>query len=368
MRLSISRETLLPAINQVMGAVERRQTLPILGNLLIEAHAEGLRLTATDLEMELVTEVSLMVEREGATTIPARKLLDICRTLPEGCDITLSVDGAQALIQAERSRFQLSTLPAEDFPRIEALHDAQTLVIRQGVLKDIIQHVAFAMAQQDVRYYLNGMLLELAPQALRGATTDGHRLALCEAPVDLPVDTVRQVIVPRKGVIELQRLLGEGDAEARIEVDANHLRVDMGTLRLTSKLVDGRFPDYQRVIPTSSDKRLIISREALRQAMTRASILSSEKFKGARFTLEGDLLSIETQNPERENSREELLADYKGEPMTIGFNIAYLLDVLNTLQDPDIILELRNAESSGVIHHQGSEGMQCTYVIMPMRL
>ncbi|MEW6765927.1 MAG: DNA polymerase III subunit beta [Pseudomonadota bacterium] len=368
MRLSIPRETLLPAINQVMGAVERRQTLPILGNLLIEAHAEGLRLTATDLEMELVTEVSLLVDKEGATTLPARKLLDICRTLPEGCDITLSVEGSQAIIQAERSRFQLATLPAEDFPRIEALREAQTLVIRQSVLKNIIQHVAFAMAQQDVRYYLNGMLLELAPQALRGATTDGHRLALCEAPTELAVSATRQVIVPRKGVIELQRLLGDGEAEARVEVDANHLRVDMGTLRLTSKLVDGRFPDYQRVIPTSSDKRLTISRESLRQAMARASILSSEKFKGARFTLEGDLLSIETQNPERENSREELLAEYQGEPLTIGFNIAYLLDVLNTLQDPEVSIELRNAESSGVIRHQGEEGMQCTYVIMPMRL
>ena len=368
MRLSIPRETLLPAIHQVMGAVERRQTLPILGNLLIEATAQGLRLTATDLEMELVTEVSLLVEKEGSTTLPARKLLDICRTLPEGCDITLSVNDGQAVIQAERSRFQLATLPAEDFPRIEGLREPQTLVIRQGVLKNIIQHVAFAMAQQDVRYYLNGMLLELAPQALRGATTDGHRLALCEAPADLTLSEVRQVIVPRKGVIELQRLLGEGDAEARIEVDANHLRVDIGTLQLTSKLVDGRFPDYQRVIPTSSDKRLTISRDALRQAMTRASILSSEKFKGARFTLEGDLLSIETQNPERENSREELLAEYQGDSLTIGFNIAYLLDVLNTLQDPEVTIEMRNAESSGVIHHQGEEGMHCTYVIMPMRL
>ncbi len=368
MRLSIPRETLLPAINQVMGAVERRQTLPILGNLLIEAHAEGLRLTATDLEMELVTEVSLLVDKEGATTLPARKLLDICRTLPEGCDITLSVEGHQAIIQAERSRFQLATLPAEDFPRIDALREAKSLVIRQSVLKSIIQHVAFAMAQQDVRYYLNGMLLELAPQALRGVTTDGHRLALCETPAELPIADIRQVIVPHKGVIELQRLLGDGNAEARIEVDANHLRVDMGTLRLTSKLVDGRFPDYQRVIPNSSDKRLTISREALRQAMARASILSSEKFKGARFSLEGDLLSIETQNPERENSREELLAEYQGEPLTIGFNIAYLLDVLNTLQDPEVTIELRNAESSGVIRHQGEEGMQCTYVIMPMRL
>lgn len=368
MRLSLPRETFLPAIHQVMGAVERRQTLPILGNLLIEASSNTVRLTATDLEMELVTEISVLVDQEGSTTIPARKLLDICRTLPEGCEITLSTDGGQAVIQAERSRFQLATLPAEDFPRIEALRDPQSLVIRQGVLKNIIQHVAFAMAQQDVRYYLNGMLLELAPQALRGATTDGHRLALCEAPAELSVSAVRQVIVPRKGVLELQRLLGEGDAEARIEVDANHLRVDMGTLRLTSKLVDGRFPDYQRVIPTNSDKRLTVGRESLRQALTRAAILSSEKFKGARFTLEGDLLSIETQNPERENSREELLAEYQGESLTIGFNIAYLLDVLNTLQDAEVTLELRNAESSGVIHHEGPDGMRCTYVIMPMRL
>ncbi len=368
MRLTLPRETLLPAIQQVMGAVERRQTLPILGNLLLEAEGDTLRLTATDLEIELVTEIGLTVDAPGATTLPARKLLDICRTLPEGCDIRLQADEGQALIQAERSRFQLATLPAEDFPRTEGLREPQGLVIRQGLLKDILQHVAFAMAQQDVRYYLNGLLLELAPQALRGAATDGHRLALCETPVNLAVEEVRQVIVPRKGVLELQRLLGEGDAEARLEVDANHLRVDLGTVRLTSKLLDGRFPDYRRVIPSGSDKRLSVGREALRQALLRAAILTNEKFKGARFSIDGELLTIETQNPEHENAHEELLADYQGEPLSIGFNIQYLLDVLNTVQASDIRLELRNAESSGVIQHQREDGMHATYVIMPMRL
>lgn len=369
MNITVQRDILLPALQQVIGAIERRQTLPILGNFLFEVDENLLKITATDLEIELINEISIdEVVIKGNTTLPGRKFLDICRSLPDGCKINLRTEGEQIIIQAEKSRFSLSTLPFIDFPRVDCLRDPKIIYIEQNKLKNLIQNVSFAMAQQDVRYYLNGMLLELDSTGLCTATTDGHRLALCKADLESEINEIKQVIIPRKGILEIQRLLIDENSIIRIEIDSNHIRLDIGKIRLTSKLIDGKFPDYKRVIPDNSDKFIKINRELFRQALTRSAIISNEKFKGARFVIKSNLISIETKNSENENSNEEIIIEYNGSELIIGFNIIYLLDILNCIKDEFITFELRTADTSCVVHYTDKLGMKCTYVVMPMRI
>jgi DNA polymerase-3 subunit beta len=366
MKLNISREALLSPLQKVIGAVERKQTMPVLSNVLIKANAGDVTITATDLEIELVANSVMPVDQDGDITLPARKLLDICKNLPDGADIALLVDGDKATISSGRSRFKLSTLPAADFPALEDIQVNSSFTIPQATLRKVIEKTAFAMAQQDVRYYLNGLMLELSGSMVRAVATDGHRLALCETDAGINVPESRQVIIPRKGVLELMRMLDTGDADAIVSLSGNHIRVDMGSLRFTSKLIDGRFPDYQRVMPVDGDKVVTTDKQDLRLALTRTSILSNEKYKGVRLSAEANVLKIQTNNPEQEEAEEELEVQYDGEHIEIGFNVNYMLDVLNSIEEDAVTIELKDSNSSCLVQEAGAQTAK--YVIMPMRL
>ena len=370
MRFAASREELLRPLQLVASVVERRQTRPILAHLLAEGTDKGLRLAATDLEVQLAVDLpgDVLEEAPGArerATLPARKLADIVRALPEGALVEVEAGGDRVAVRAGRSRFTLLALPPEEFPVVETVEPRTSLAVPSATLRRLLERTHFAMAVQDVRYYLNGLLLEAAPGQLRAVATDGHRLAYCEAALEQDPGAGVQIIVPRKGVVELLRLL-DGEGEVRLEIGANHVRVAADGRELTSKLIDGRFPDYQRVIPESSDKRLLVDRETLREALQRASILSSEKYRSVRLELAGDLLRITANNPEQEQAEEEVPVDYQGDPLVIGFNAGYLLDALGTLDQERIRMELSDPNSCCLI--QGAEPDGCRYVVMPMRL
>lgn len=366
MKLTIQRETLLKPLQQVAGVVERRQTLPILANILLNATRKGVKLTATDLEVELQTEASVNITEPGDCTLPARKLLDICRTLPEGAAIDITVKEDRAQIRSGKSRFTLATMPPGEFPVVDKVKSARTFHIAQKELRRLIEQTAFSMAQQDVRYYLNGLMLEPSPGMVRAVATDGHRLALCEFDADVGDGEAQQVIVPRKGVQELHRLLEDDETPLQVEIGTNHIRITTAELRFTSKLIDGRFPDYNRVIPKSADKRLVVKRELLRQALTRTSILSNEKYRGIRLDISKNNIKIQAHNPDQEEAIEEIEVRYEDDPLLIGFNVTYLLDVLAAINADEIEIMLSDANSSALINNHGT--MNCRYVVMPMRL
>ncbi len=367
MKFEIARESLLKPLQQVIGAVERRQTLPALANVLIRATGDGLQLTATDLEIELQADVAVEVERPGETTVTARKLLDICRNLPTGASVGVELDGERVVVRCGRSRFTLVTLPAAEFPVVDEVQAQVEFQLGQAQLKRAIDRIGFAMAQQDVRYYLNGLLFELAGDRLRTVATDGHRLSMCEIRAELPGGEGQQVIVPRKGVIELARLLDpEADEAVTIRVGGNHIQVDIPGLRFTSKLIDGRFPDYTRVVPEGGAYEMRADRETLRQALARTSILSNEKYKGVRLALNGSGLSVQTHNPDQEEAEEEIEVEYAGEALEIGFNVVYLLDILGSIEGDTVQAQFNDSNSSCLITDVASD--ECRHVVMPMRL
>ncbi|EKE75990.1 DNA polymerase III subunit beta [Gallaecimonas xiamenensis] len=367
MKFVINREQLLRPLQQVAGAVERRHTLPILANVLIEVNDGLLSLTGTDLEVELIGQLTLTdASHNGRITVPAKKLVDIIRGLPDGAEIKVDVDGERLLVRSGRSRFSLSTLAAEDYPNIDAWQSDIEFVTAQSSLRKLIDSTHFSMANQDVRYYLNGMLFETEHNKLRTVSTDGHRLAMAYQIIDGVNLPEHQVIVPRKGVLELVRLLNHDDALVKVQIGANHIRVITDDFTFTSKLVDGRFPDYRRVLPRQADNRLQGDREVLRQAFARASILSNEKFRGVRLNLDGSELKITANNPEQEEAEEHLEVDYQGAALEIGFNVSYILDVLNTLKCDRVQLAFGDANSSTLIEDAQSD--EAVYVVMPMRL
>ncbi|MDJ0927024.1 MAG: DNA polymerase III subunit beta [Gammaproteobacteria bacterium] len=364
MKLSISRESLLKRLQAVMGVVERRQTMPILANVLLATDQSELTVTATDLEVELVARTdSVDVQASGEITVPGRKLLDICRALPDGASLSLQLDGDRLTIKSGRSRFVLSTLPAADFPVIDDINAGSRLTLSQDEIGKLLDKTHFAMAQQDVRYYLNGLLLEVGGGRLRAVATDGHRLALSEIEIDS--DGEQQVIIPRKGVLELQRLLGNAD-EIELAIGPNHIRAKLGGIQFTSKLIDGRFPDYERVIPKPDKNILSADREDLRHALQRAAILSNEKYRGVRLELNGGRIVIQANNPDQEEAQDEIEADYKGDEFEIGFNVNYVLDALGAVESDSVEIGFVDANSSCLIHAPGVE--QTQYVVMPMRL
>jgi len=364
MKFSAERESLLAALQSVIGVVERRQTMPILANLLLAAEHGKLSLTATDLEVELVASAEIKSSADGRVTIPGRKLLDICRSLPEGVTITLAQDGDKMTIKAGRSRFVLATLPAADFPVIDELQKQQTFSLAQADLHRLLEKTHFSMAQQDVRYYLNGMLLETDGKMLRTVATDGHRLALCE--MDLPSKlTGQQVIVPRKGVLELQRLLGtEGDVQ--ITIGSNHIRAQIGDVRFTSKLIDGRFPEYGRVIPAAPPRSIVADREVLRSALQRTAILANEKYRGIRLALKKNQLTLQAHNPEQEEAEEQVEVSYGGDELEVGFNVGYLLEAIAAVDGSEVELGVTDGNSSCLVRAPGTSSAR--YVVMPMRL
>jgi DNA polymerase III subunit beta len=365
MKLTANREQILGALQSVIGVIERKQTMPVLANVLLSARNERLSLTGTDLEVELVAATDVAVQQPGEITVPGRKLLDILRALPENTNISLNTEGERIVLRAGRSRFTLSTLPAAEFPVVEDVEGQQVLTVAQSEFRRLIDKTHFSMAQQDVRYYLNGMLLEADEQTLRAVATDGHRLAMCETQLQNKAKTNQQVIVPRKGVLELQRSLGT-DGTLELAIGTNHIRAQIGAIRFTSKLIDGRFPEYGRVVPANPTKILDADREMLRQALQRTAILSNEKYRGIRLTVRPDLLMLQAHNPEQEEAEDQLEVVYKGEEVEIGFNVTYILDALAAIDADRVEIGLTDANSSCLIRAPGGAGAR--YVVMPMRL
>ena len=365
MKLNAGREVLLRPLQAVIGVVERRQTMPILTNVLLVAKGGQISITATDLEVELVAEAEADVESPGEITVPGRKLLDICRALPEDAQVSLSQSGEKLIVKSGRSKFTLTTLPAAEFPVVEDINAGQSIDVSQEVLGRLLEKTHFSMAQHDVRYYLNGLLLETSGNTLRAVATDGHRLALCEAELEGSSLPEQQVIVPRKGVLELQRLMS-GEGALVIELGTNHVRIQLDAIRFTSKLIDGRFPEYERVIPQDTSNSMLADRETLRSALQRTAILSNEKYRGIRLIMRDNGMVLQAHNPEQEEAEEELEIEYAGEEIEIGFNVNYLLDAFSAIESKTVNLAVMDGNSSCLIREPGKE--DCKYVVMPMRL
>ena len=365
MKLTATREDILTPLQSVIGVVERRQTMPVLANVLLAARDGRISVTGTDLEVELVAASQANVSQAGDITVPGRKLLDIFRSLPEKTSVALSTEGERVSLRAGRSRFTLSSLPASEFPLVDEINAQQTLTVAQGEFRRLIDKTHFSMAQQDVRYYLNGLLLETDGKTLRAVATDGHRLALCETELSAKAKTSQQVIVPRKGVLELQRILGS-DGNIELAVGTNHVRAQIGDIRFTSKLIDGRFPEYGRVIPVNPSRTVEAERESLKLALQRTAILSNEKYRGIRLTARPGLLVIQAHNPEQEEAEDQVEVNYKDEEVEIGFNVNYLLDALGAIEGDKVEIGLTDSNSSCLIHAPGTTHTK--YVVMPMRL
>jgi len=366
MKFKIIREELLTPLQQIIGAVEKRQTLPALANVLIKANDNQLSLTATDLEIELVSKIQLIADEMGEITLPAKKLLDICKALPNEAEISIDVDVDKAIVKSGRSRFTLATLPASDFPALDEITSVFEFTLPQNTLKQLIEKTAFAMAQQDVRYYLNGLMMEVASGVIRTVATDGHRLAYCEKNIDGDLADSKQVIIPRKGVGELQRLLSDSDDSVKVILGNNHIQCVLPNQRFTSKLIDGRFPDYKRVMPEAEGNVFTAEKESLKSALVRASILSNEKYRGIRVIMDTNLLKLQAQNPDQEEADVEVEINYTGDLLEIGFNVTYMLDVLNT-SSKDVVQGIIKDSNSSCLMVFPDEP-QAKYVIMPMRL
>ncbi|MDH4254678.1 MAG: DNA polymerase III subunit beta [Gammaproteobacteria bacterium] len=365
MKFSAGREALLKPLQAVIGVVERRQTMPILANVLLVARGDQLAITATDLEVELVASAEVSVEAGGEVTVPGRKLLDICRALPDGAEVAIAQSGDKVSIKSGRSKFTLATLPAAEFPTVEDINAGQRIELPQGSLARLIEKTHFSMAQQDVRYYLNGLLIETASKHIRAVATDGHRLALCQVELDGGKMPEKQVIVPRKGVLELQRLMS-GEGKLGLELGSNHIRIQLEGIRFTSKLIDGRFPEYERVIPKDTANELTADRQVLRGALQRTAILSNEKYRGIRLVLRSGSMLLQAHNPEQEEAEEEVEIQYEGSDIEIGFNVNYLLDALGAIESDEVTLSVVDANSSCLLREPGNDNGK--YVVMPMRL
>ena len=361
------RDELLGPLSAVSGIIERRHTLPILSNVLIERAQDTLAFLATDIEIQIAARSAVAAPAEArAVTVGARKLLDILRALPDGAEVTLQQQDKRLLVKAGKSRFTLQTLAAEDFPRLaKPAGESARFELEQKELRRVLSLVQYAMAQQDIRYYLNGLLMVVDEGTLKLVATDGHRLAFAALKVGAELPR-QEVIVPRKTVLELAKLLGETDDPVKIELSATQASFSFGSVDLVSKLIDGKFPDYTRVIPASHKNRLQASREPLRQALLRAAILSNEKFRGVRWVLSDGSLKIVSSNAEQEEAHEELEVKYAGDALDIGFNVNYLLDVLNNVSGEAIECAFGDSASSALITYASEKEFK--YVVMPMRI
>ncbi len=368
MRFTIRQEALVRPLQMIGGIIEKRQANPILSNILLRVSSQQLSITGTDLEIEMITHISINNSQPGAITLSARKMIDICRSLPADAEITIKGDENRAIIHCGRSRFTLSTLPSEQYPELDQLSAAAEFSISQRSLKQLIDNTMFSMAQQDVRYFLNGVCLELGGGHLRAIATDGHRLALCSIPHEQAnITQEQQLIIPRKAVVELSRLLVDTEKPVSVQIGNNHIKFMLPSLVFTAKLIDGQFPAYQRVIPVDNTNELVIDRVQFFQALKRASILSNEKLRSVRLGLSRELLRIAAYNQEQEEAEEEIPAEYRGEEQEIGFNVSYLLDVLQIVPDQQVKMLLGDANSSCLINTT-LEGAESSYVIMPVRL
>ena len=366
MQIKINREILLKPLTSVTGIVERRHTLPILSNLLLEAKNNNIQLTATDLEMQISLNIESKFAGELSTTISAKKLLDICRALPEAVDIDMVSNDSRITVKAGKSRFNLQTLPAADYPVMtKAAGNSTHIQISQIALKNLLKQVEFAMAQQDIRYYLNGLLLEVNENKLNIVGTDGHRLSFTSTTLSKSYEKT-DVILPRKTVIELIKLLNDSDEEVNIDFNAGQVNFTFSDIQLISKVIDGKFPDYHRVIPVGHQNTFSVNRLAVLTAMQRASILSNEKYRGIRMVISNNNLKLISTNTEQEEAEEELEIDYAKDGLDIGFNVTYLIDVLNNVSDETINFSFADANSSCLITIPNDDNYK--YVVMPMRI
>ncbi len=366
MKFTTSRESLLPPLQQVVGVIEKRQTLPILSNVLIKLQDNRLELTGTDLEVQLVTHSMADSGEDGEITVPARKLLDIFRLLPDGSTVSLDCRGDKLAVQSGRSRFSLGTLPAENYPAFDTSIPELEFYLSGRILKKAMEKTLYAMALQDVRYYLNGLLLELEGSQLRTVASDGHRLAVYEEVlegIDLPQ---RQVIIPRKGVLELYRLFSDRDDPITVQISSNNIRVLMDDVSFSAKLIEGRFPDFRRVMPRDITKTISIEREYFKSALTRVAVLSTEKVKGISLEASNGLMKLQSQNPEHEEAEEELEIRQEGEGLALGFNASYLLDALNNVDADEVKLSFTDAANSCLI--EDPQNLKYKFIVMPMRL
>lgn len=363
------RDSLFLPLQSVSGIVEKRHTLPILSNVLLEKKGNAITFLATDIEIQITTSAEVgSSDGDGAVTVGARKLQDILRSLPENSEVVLNLDDRRLQVKAGKSRFSLQTLPAEDFPRMAVTEsEARKITVTQKQFRYLLSQTQFAMAAQDVRYYLNGLLLLVDGGELRAVATDGHRLAFASMALGEDVGLPRQeMILPRKTVLELNRLLADGDEPLHIEMSANQIRFEFGNIRLVSKLIDGKFPDYERVVPATLKNVVTLTRSALLQAMIRAAILTNEKFRGVRLVLTGGSLKIMAANAEHEEAQEEIEVDYSGDAIDVGFNVGYLLDVLNSTSSETVAWGFNDANSSALLTIPGNDRFK--YVVMPMRI
>jgi len=366
MNISINKEDLLTPLQYVIGAVEKKQTMPILGNVLLSSSGKELRIIGTDRELELNSCIQLEQAADIFTTLPARKLLDICKALPNNSIINLEIEENRTILKSAKSRFTLSTLPATDFPILDEVDFLFKFKVKQKDFKKLLDKTSFAMAQQDVRYYLNGLMLEIESNQIKIVATDGHRLALGSINGEYPVESTFQIIIPRKAVLELSRLLTFNEEEITISISKNHIRIQLSDIIFTSKLIDGKFPDYNRVIPMDLNQQLLINKDALKETLQRISILCNEKYRGIRLTLENNTLNIQANNPHQEEAEEEISVDFDQTKIDIGFNVIYLIDVLNVIDTDNVKIHLKDANSSCVLSNDDNEDFK--YVVMPMRL
>ena len=366
MKFIISREVLLQPLSQVIGVVERRQTLPVLANFLLSAREGRLTVTGTDMEVELISSVSADVSQDGEITVPARKILDIIKALPDGSNITFSVSDEKATLSTGRSRFTLATLPASEFPATDQVETLENIAVAEATLKKMMEKTSFAMANQDVRYYLNGLLFDFSGSQLRAIATDGHRLAICDLESSINIAGDRQLIVPRKGVMELSRMLSGDADEVTLAIGRNHIRLVKGNTTFTSKLIDGRFPDYKAVVPVGADKQMLVDKATFIQALQRAAILSNEKYKGVRLEAAGSTIKIVAHNPQHEEAIEEIEAEFNFDRLAVGFNVTYLLDALMAIETEQVSLELKDANSSCLVSAPDSDVNR--HVVMPLKL
>lgn len=368
MKFSIERDQLLRPLQLVNGVVERRQTLPILGNVLLTIVGDTLQLTGTDSEVEL-SGAALLKEctTSGSVTVAARKLLDICRLLPEESVLEFTHDAHRLTLVVGKSRYTLATLPATEFPKVDDATEGTQFTLEATQLKQLLERTQFAMAQQDVRYYLNGTFWHIEFNKMTTVATDGHRLALCK--VDLAQDQglTTKIIVPRKAILELSRILTGNDEKVHVLVSANHIRFTAGDLVLVSNLIEGRYPDYQAIIPKNCHQHLRIDRDLLKTILIRVSILSGDKYRGVRLAIKPEYLRVSASNPEHEEATEEVSADFNGEQIEIGLNVNYLLEALNTLPNGIITLSFLGSDKSVLIEHE-ADTLDTLNIIMPMRL
>lgn len=366
MIINIQREALLAPLNQIIGVVERKQTIPVLGNVFLKTDGTNLLLTTSDLEVEMRSECVADVEVSGEITLPAQKLSDICKALPDGSMINLKLADNKCILSSNKSKFSLSTLPASDFPFIDDVESYKKIQINTSDLQRMLKQTIFCMAVHDVRYFLNGLLLEVAGNKVRCVTADGHRLALSEADYENNSDINVQLLIPRKGIIELHKMIKDQDQPLTLNAGRNHIRVDMDNLSMTSKLIDGSFPDYESVIPLNMDNFFISEKDLLKRALSRVAILSNEQYRGVKLKISPNKLELIGHNPEQEQAEEIIEIKTEIDNVETAFNVNYLLDAANAIEGDSIEFSFKEALSSCLIKQPDQSN--CRLVVMPLKL